>query len=425
MQAIIKPGFLSGTVTVPPSKSLMQRACAGALLHHGTTIIRNPGVSEDDKAALSIIQQLGANIIAHRTGELIIESSGIIHIGGAIHCGESGLSARMFIPIAALSENNIAINGRGSLLNRPMDVYESIFPQLGVLLGDYNGHIPFSVKGPLRPKNIAIDGSLSSQFLTGLLFAFCYAATEAVIIDVHDLKSKPYIDLTLGMLKAFGWHVTHENYKRFIIDPAQLERKDVVEVTIEPDWSSAAYWMVGAAINGAVTLQGLDVSSQQADRYILDILSFANNKVAHSDSNVTINHGQLSPFSIDLSDSPDLFPVVATLAAVCDGTSSLSGLHRLKHKESDREESITAMLRQFGVVYIIKDDSLIVEGNGELRGAVINGCNDHRIVMAAAVGALVADSETIISDAQAVAKSYPSFFEHLRSLGVRCELKNQ
>jgi len=424
MQAIIKPGFLKGTLAVPPSKSMMQRACAGALLHKGRTIIKNPGVSEDDQAALGIIQQLGASIVARPEDQLVIESPGIVNTAGAINCGESGLSARMFIPVAALLKNKVTVTGKGSLLKRPMDVYESVFPRLGVLLEDFSGSIPFSVQGPLQPKDIIIDGGLSSQFLTGLLYAFCYAATEVVTIEVHDLKSKPYIDLTLAMLGTFGWHVTHKDYKRFIIDPGQFEHKELVEVTVEPDWSSAAYWLAGAALSGAVALPGLNLKSQQADRKILDILSQANGNIAVNDNAVIINQSNLSSFTIDLTDSPDLFPIVAVFASVCDGASSLQGLHRLKHKESDREAGIVAMLRQLGVIFKTENDTLIIEGGRKLHGAVVNGCNDHRMVMAAAIGALVADGETIISDAQAVTKSYPSFFEHLRSLGVQFELKN-
>ncbi|HRO43075.1 MAG TPA: 3-phosphoshikimate 1-carboxyvinyltransferase [Flavipsychrobacter sp.] len=416
MQAIIKPGFLQGTIAVPPSKSIMQRACAGALLHKGKTIINNTGKSEDDKAALEIIQGLGAKIIEQSETRIIIESPGIIQEATSIHCGESGLSARLFTPIAALSENEIRIEGKGSLLKRPMDFFNTVLPKLNVSLPHFNGHIPFTVSGKLKPRNIVIDGNISSQFLSGLLFSFCYAATAPVIITVKDLNSKPYIDLTLQTLSQFGWHVSHENYERFFIDPSNFESKTDVEITVEGDWSSASYWLVGAAINGKIICDQLSLNSLQADKKIVAILEDAGGIFTFKESEIFIEKNSLQAFQTDLTDSPDLFPIVSVLASMCKGTSSLKGLHRLKHKESDREKSIMEMLQQFGVDFKTENDSLIIEGKQKLHATTINGYNDHRIVMAAAIGALVADGETIVTDAKAVAKSYPDFFEALKHL---------
>lgn len=424
MQAIVKPGFLQGTVAVPPSKSMMQRACAGALLHKGKTIINNPGKSEDDKAALEIIRQLGAGIIEHSASRLVIESAGIIPHTNTINCGESGLSARLFTPIAALSENEIGIEGRGSLLARPMHFFQEVLPGLEVTLPDFNGGLPFSVKGVLQPRNITIDGSLSSQFLSGLLFAFCYAAKNPVTIEVRDLKSKPYIDLTLEVLNEFGWTVTHEDYRSFYIDPGKFAHKEVVELTIEADWSSAACWLVAAAINGKLSVEHLRVDSVQADKKIVDILQNAGCVIRLNETYLNVEKSSLIAFSVDLSDSPDLFPVAAVLASLAQGTSSLEGLNRLTHKESNREQSIIDMLSQFGVSYRVQNDALVIDGRRQLNGGVINGHHDHRIVMAAAIGALCADAATVITNAESVAKSYPDFFAHLASLDIHCEFKN-
>ncbi|HTM65168.1 MAG TPA: 3-phosphoshikimate 1-carboxyvinyltransferase [Flavipsychrobacter sp.] len=416
MQAIIKPGFLKGDISVPASKSIMQRVCAAALLHNGETIINNPGSSEDDKVALQIIQQLGAKITKQTSEQIIIESSGRVNAIKDINCNESGLSARLFTPIAALCGDEVLIEGKGSLLQRPMDAFKEVLPQLNVSLKAFNGFIPFSVKGPLQGKSITVDGSISSQFLTGVLFALTSVAKEPIVVTVKGLKSKPYIDLTLKVLAQFGRQITNENYCRFIIDPAQFTIKDEVTIQIEADWSSAAYWLVGAAINGSIRALHLDQHSLQADKKIIEILERAGCVIQFERDMVCVKKADLRAFNADLTDAPDLFPIVAILAACCTGTSRLQGLHRLKYKESDRKKSIADMLAGFGVSVSIENDSLLIEGRQQLNPATINGYNDHRIVMAAAIGALLANGETSIAGKEAVGKSYPLFFQHLSLL---------
>src|SRR6187397_3195852 len=216
MKITIHPSQLKGIIQAPASKSSMQRACAAALLSKGTSTIYNPGHSNDDKAALDIIQKLGAKIQVEGS-ELKVESSGINPIANEINCGESGLSIRMFTPIVALSDKEITINGLGSLTTRPMEFFDDILPGLGVKIKSNDGKLPMSVQGPLVPANIEVDGSLSSQFLTGLLMAYSAAGANDVSIKVKDLKSKPYIDLTLDVMKQFGMNVPeNKNYKEFV-----------------------------------------------------------------------------------------------------------------------------------------------------------------------------------------------------------------
>nr|MBA2249554.1 3-phosphoshikimate 1-carboxyvinyltransferase [Chitinophagaceae bacterium] len=257
----INPSYLSGTVLLPPSKSAMQRACALALISGGVSVISNPGKSNDDLAALDIITKLGISVTSLEN-KLLIKSNGFLlndqsdGMPTTLNCGESGLALRMFSPIAALLSSEIILDGKGSLLKRPMHFFDEIFPQLQVECKSNSGLLPIKIKGPLQPAHIKIDGSLSSQFLTGLLIAYAKACTEHVSIIVHNLKSKPYIDLTLQMLKHFGWLVNHENYKVFHFTPNTVSPKQTINYTVEGDWSGAAFILVAGAISGDIILEG-------------------------------------------------------------------------------------------------------------------------------------------------------------------------
>ena len=215
MKALVRPSKLNGIITAPASKSSMQRACAAALVRKGETVLSNPGISNDDKAALNIIRQLGATYIVE-DDKIIIRSNGVNAVGDTIDCHESGLSIRMFTSIAALSDKKISVNGSGSLAKRPMDFFDEVLPQLGVEVNSKSGYLPLEIKGPLQPKNITVDGSLSSQYLTGLLFAYSACAAENVTIKVKNLSSRPYVDLTLNVLEAYGLKLPeNKNYVEF------------------------------------------------------------------------------------------------------------------------------------------------------------------------------------------------------------------
>lgn len=422
MQAIISPGYISGTINVPASKSMMQRACAAALLHHGKTTINNPGHSDDDNAALNIIQQLGAKVVFIEN-RIEITSTGIHPITDTTNCGESGLAARLFTPIIALSNKAIRIQGESTLLSRPMGLMDTLLPQLSVSIESQNGLLPITVKGPLQPKSINIDGSESSQYLSGLLFAYTYAATERVIIDVTNLKSKPYIDLTLQVLEHFGKPIQNEDYKRFIVDPKQFQKKGDVVIDIEADWSSAAVWLVAATLAGNITVTNLNEYSTQADKAILTVIEEAGAVISKNGTQITVSQApKLIPFHFDATDCPDLFPVLSVLAACCHGESSITGVHRLFHKESNRAESISDMLQQFGVFFSMEDDALVIEGLKKLETATIDTYHDHRIAMAASIASLKTFGTNIINDAECVSKSYPGFFADLSSLGVKTVL---
>jgi 3-phosphoshikimate 1-carboxyvinyltransferase len=226
MKVTIQPSEISGEIAAPASKSSMQRACAAALIRSGKTIIENPGRSNDDKAALDIIQKLGAVIIEETEEAIIIESNNVNPKSSELNCGESGLGIRMFTPIAALSNQTLTITGVGSLLTRPMDFFDEIFPWLSVNINSNGGKLPLVIKGPIQPCDIAIDGSISSQFLTGLLMAYSTSITNPTVITVTDLKSRPYIDLTLDVMSKFGMNVPVNNaYNSFHFSPTSSTAK--------------------------------------------------------------------------------------------------------------------------------------------------------------------------------------------------------
>jgi 3-phosphoshikimate 1-carboxyvinyltransferase len=424
MRAECNFGSLNGELNIPPSKSMMQRVCAAALLNIGTTVIKNPGISDDDKAALQLVQQLGATV-TYEEGVVSITSQGVFPTTNELYCGESGLAARLFIPIAAISSNQLTVTGSGSLLNRPFNVYNEVLPKLGVTIESTNGHLPITLQGPLQPTDISFDGSLSSQFLSGLLFAFAFNAIKPCTITVTNLQSKPYIDMTLSVLSIFGKNITHNNYETFYINPQSFTNIAAPEITIEGDWSSASAMLVGAAVSGDVIINGLSEHSLQSDKDMLDVLFQAGAHLTLGETWVQVSHsGELNEFDFDATHAPDLFPMLSVLAACCNGESSIKGIHRLIHKESNRIESISEMLDKLGVIYSVADDTLFIEGKEILDSCTIDSYNDHRIVMAAAIAALRCDGKITIINAETVSKSYPDFFSHLYALGANCQLKD-
>lgn len=422
MIVTIQPSNISGTINAPTSKSSMQRACAAALLNEGETIIANPGNSNDDLAALAVIKILGATVTEVDGDCITIDSKGIQPVSAEMNCGESGLGIRMFAPIAALSNMPIVINGTGSLLTRPMDFFDEIFPKLDIGIESNNGKLPIKIKGPLQPKDITIDGSLSSQFLTGLLMAYGKAATEPVTITVTNLKSKPYIDLTLQVMKNFGYAVTNNNFESFLVKPVNNSRKTTIKYTVEGDWSGGAFLLVAGAIAGKITVNGLDTFSTQADKAILKAIIDSGCSISIEPNEITVSSSSLGnrgkAFHFDATDCPDLFPPLVALAAYCNGTSVIEGVNRLAHKESNRGLTLQEEFGKMGIVIKLQDNLMLIEGGTVVKGATVHSHHDHRIAMACAVAGLKATGFTIIEEAEAINKSYPDFYEHLKHLGA-------
>jgi len=404
----------------PASKSSMQRACAAALVRRGLSLLRNPGRSNDDQAAIGVIRGLGADITGQADGSLRISSHGVQPVQTEIHCGESGLGIRMFTPLVALSEKRITINGEGSLRNRPMDFFDEVLPQLGVEVRSQQGRLPLQIRGPLRPKNIEIDGSLSSQFLTGLLMAYSAAGASDVAIRVRNLTSRPYVDLTLKVMRDFGLNVPDNNgYESFYFTaPPSEDALSTVDYTVEGDWSGAAFLLVTGAIAGSISIKGLDIHSTQADRAVLEALSAAGADVKLAPDHINIGPAALRAFQFDATNCPDLFPPLVALAAYCRGVSVIKGVGRLAHKESNRALTLQEEFAKMNVEIRLEGDAMLVRGGWEVTGAAVHSHHDHRIAMACAVAALQAQGATSIREAQAVNKSYPDFYQHLQKLGA-------
>jgi 3-phosphoshikimate 1-carboxyvinyltransferase len=400
----------------------MQRACAAALLHQGTTKILNPGHSNDDLAAIDVIQKLGAIVHVEAT-TILVQSKGVLPIGPDMNCGESGLGIRMFTPIAALSNHAITIQGQGSLVKRPMHFFDEIFPSLGIEIQSKSGFLPIQIKGPLKPATITVDGSLSSQFLTGLLMAYAASGSTDAVIHVQDLKSKPYIDLTLSVLNSFGWKVQHQSYERFeFLAHPPLEAH--IEYTVEGDWSGAAFLLVAGAIAGPITVKGLQLNSTQADKAVMQALKATGASIEVNEDAIFIgpSTNELNAFEFDATDCPDLFPPLVALAAVCNGVSTIKGVSRLAHKESDRGITLQTEFAKLGIRIDLNEDTMLVYGGTGIHGAEVFSQHDHRIAMACGVAALCADGPVTITDAEAVNKSYTDFYAHLKHLGAKVDL---
>ncbi|HVB04105.1 MAG TPA: 3-phosphoshikimate 1-carboxyvinyltransferase [Chitinophagaceae bacterium] len=412
----IIPSAITGELRANPSKSAMQRAVALSMLARGKSIIRNPGQSQDGLAALQVAGRLGA-LIRQFEDRIEITGNGVDPQISEINCGESGLSIRMFTPLAAICARPLVITGQGSLALRPMHFFEKMLPALGVSCQTTGGRLPIRIKGPLRAGNIEVDGSLSSQFLTGLLMAFGAVADQAEV-RVRNLKSKPYIGLTLELMAIFGVKVVNDHFQHFVFEKKQ--RYVPTDYTVEGDWSGAAFLLVAGAVSGHISVSGLRTDSAQSDKAILQALENCRANVRVGQQALSVSTGDLRAFDFDATDCPDLFPPLVALAAHCQGTSTISGVSRLAHKESDRGKTLQQEFATLGIGIALVGDQMRVTG-GKIRGARVDSHQDHRIAMACAVAGLTAGGPVVIDGAEAVNKSYPEFWDHLRSAGVNMQ----
>jgi 3-phosphoshikimate 1-carboxyvinyltransferase len=405
-----KPSAVSGKIQAPPSKSYAQRAIAVAAMANGNSELYFPGSSDDVNAAINVARQLGSVI---RAGDSTLHVSGGLSAPiEPLDCREAGLSVRMFSSIAGIFNRPVVLTGRGSLLRRPMHIVENSLRAMGAECSTNSGFLPLTVRGPLKGGVAEVDGSFSSQVLTGMLIAAPFSEKD-LTIKVKDLTSRPYIDITLAVMRHFGVEVESNDYSEFFIRSGQRYRP--AKYTIEGDWSAAAFLLVAGAIAGEVMVENINVDSPQADRAILIALERAGAFVKTGGQSVNVAKRDLMAFEFDATDCPDLFPPLVSLAAYCKGTTILSGAERLLHKESNRAATLKEEFGKLGIDIAIDSDKMIISG-GKCTGGTVFSHEDHRIAMACAVAALGAEGPVIIEGAGAVAKSYPEFFDDMEKI---------
>lgn len=412
----VMPSRVRGTVAAPPSKSMTGRAFAAALLADGTSRIRNASLCEDSLATMDVIERLGA-VVVRGSGDFVVRGTGRQGLKpgrGTLDCQESGLCMRMFAPIAALLDTDVTLVASGSLGRRSMEMVCAL-EQLDVSCRTDHGHAPVTVRGPMRGGSIAIDASVSSQLLTGLLMALPLCQSDSSLL-VSALKSTPYVRMTVRLLKDFGVRIEHdEQLVEFTVGGGQNYSPS--PYAVEGDWSGASFLLVAGATAGSVTVTGLDPASLQADRAILEALDAVGAGVEKGGDCVSVERQELKPFRFDATDCPDLFPPLVALASSCEGKSVIHGVDRLTHKESDRAHALLLEFGKLGINISTVDNRMEVRG-GDIRGGRIDSHNDHRIAMACAVAALGAQGRVEIGGSDCVAKSYPGFFSDLETLRV-------
>lgn len=412
-RVVIKQGSkINGQIKAPTSKSYLQRAIAAAMLADGKSILLYHSLCNDTEAAIQIAKDLGAQVLVSE--DKIIIEGGMNPSKKTVNCGESGLAIRMFSPIAALNSGDYQIDVQGSLQKRPLMMIEDAINALGGQCTTNNGFAPLVITDSIKGGRAIVDGSLSSQLLTGLLMALPLAENDSELI-VTNLKSKPYIDLTIQVLKEFGITVTHENYELFIIKGKQ--KYISTKLQVEADWSGVAFLLIVGAIGGEVEVMNISSLSKQSDVKIIDILKDAGAKVELPDDSIKVRRKELKSFTADATDCPDLFPPLVALAAHCEGRTVIKGVNRLKHKESDRAATLTEEFRKLGINIYCDGDVMYVEG-GKVKGATVHSHNDHRIAMALATTAILADGDVIIEDPWSINKSYPGFYEDLQKINA-------
>lgn len=446
-------------IQMPSSKSFAQRAIIAAALAEGTTTLNGYSPCGDNESAISVARALGAEVtvgLAYKEGKVIKDSSTLTIKGRraaalepeTINAGESGLLARLMIPLmAVLGNGNATVSGEGTLTRRPLKGARDIMGAFGVRLETISGtgqesfsevHVPLTISGKLEGGKVTVSGSGGSQLISGLLMALPLLQ-EDTVIRLTEPKSIPYLFITMDVLKAFGVKIwcDMEGGPEFAESQDWNDCTEIVlhikggqsykatDMDIEGDWSSAANFLVAGAIFGKVNVSGLDTKSLQADLSIMDILMEAGASLSQMGDDdprgvIHVQKAPLNAFDVDANNCPDLFPIVAILAAFCQGTSKIAGVGRLANKESDRGKSILSMLVQLGVKARISGDKMIIEGHSLaqrcLTGHLLKGGNytsshDHRMVMALKVAELGADRPIVIDDIECVSKSFPTFME--------------
>lgn len=411
MDIKITPARLSGIAAAIPSKSDAHRLLILAALADQPTTLQLPLASEDIQATCSCLEALGAGI--RRDGDrVLVTPIRQVPSNPLLDCGESGSTLRFLLPVAAAIVSAARFTGRGRLAERPIAELKTALAAHGVTFSSEK--LPFTVTGRLQPGDYSVPGNVSSQYITGLLLAMAAMGGGSSLTLETDLESAAYVDITLHALQRFavevgktpaGWSMNGDQALR---SPGKL--------TVDGDWSNAAFFLVAGAIGNLVTVKGLDLTSTQGDKLILEVLRTFGAGVEASEESVTVSKGPLEGCVVDLREIPDALPALAVLAACAKGETAFINAGRLRLKESDRLTAVADMIRSLGGKVQELPEGLIIQG-GPLTGGTVNGYGDHRIVMAAAVAASVCREPVTITGAEAVRKSYPNFFEDYSALG--------
>lgn len=402
-----------GHILLPSSKSYAQRALALAGLSQEKVVIHRLVESDDCIAAQNIIQALGAEFT--RENDSLLLHKGIDFKTSEkleINCGESGLSTRLFSAFSLLFDQSFTLNGEGSITQRTMEMVIEGLEQFGKKIKSNQGKLPLVILGKVNQNQVEIDGSISSQFLTGLITVapFLNFDTE---ITVRNLKSKPYISMTIDLLNHFGLTCENEKFEKFYIQGNQKVSEEI-EYSVEGDWSAASFMIVAGAIGGRMKLEGLKMNTHQGDVAILDAVKQAGTSVKWENERLIIEKDKLQAIHFDATECPDLFPPLVVLAAYANGKSTFKGVHRLKHKESDRAITLQQECKKVGIIIEIIGDEMIVHGRGGVKvdeHIVFSSHNDHRIAMAMSLFSIGAHSPIKITGANAIDKSYPGFYK--------------
>jgi len=417
---IIQPFSLNGKVKIPPSKSLSHRAVIAAGLSYGECTIDNISMSEDIIATCEIMEKLGVDI-KQIPNKIIVLGKGKPSLAGKegagseLQCNESGSTLRFLIPIAMLTGSKVTFKGKSKLVQRTLRPYYEIFDKQNIKYTTSNGNLPLTIDGSLRPGLFELRGDVSSQFITGLIYALPLLDGDSTIKITTQMESIGYIDLTLDVLSKFGVKIENNNYREFKIKGNQHFIKR--DYRVEGDFSQAAFYLAAGVLGGDVECLDLNMESLQGDRVIVDIIKNMGGNITTIDGILKASKSDLKGTIIDASQCPDLVPIAAVLAALSDGTTEIINAARVRIKESDRLKAMATELNKIGADIIEREDSLLIHGKPWLKGGVVSSWNDHRIAMAMAIASIRCTGELIIEDSGAVKKSYPDFYEDFKSLG--------
>lgn len=416
----IYPSKLKGEVKIPPSKSMAHRAIICAALSDGLCIIENIDYSDDIIATIDAMNSLGAKIVKHKDYIEVIGAYGSDEKAKEtriIDCNESGSTLRFLVPISLLFEGRSKFIGRGNLGKRPLTTYYNIFEKQGIEYSYEEGNLNLVIDGELKAGTFEVEGNVSSQFITGLLFTLPLLNEDSKIIITTEMESKGYIDLTLRAMSDFGVKIINNDYREFIIKGNQ--KYSARNYRVEGDYSQAAFFLCADSLGNDVLCKDLDLNSLQGDKEVIDILERMNVVFNANDIGVKgTTNGELISTVIDGSQCPDIIPVLTSVAALTKGTTEIINAGRLRIKECDRLAAVTSELNKLGAKIIEKEEGLVVTGVEKLQGGVeVWSHKDHRIAMTLAIASTRCEEPIVIKDYECIAKSYPNFFDDFKALG--------